>query len=206
MTSSGIARKLARGFSDCSHRLPARPSASPLQIPPRARGPAPTGPRPFWASYSDLPADALAQLDRLALLLAPLERVLEDAQQCDQHGEGDDQTEAEEGDDAVVGLSDEPLAVVARERRRGQEQPGGEGYEGDPHTLRNDTRPGERRAPSPRPAARRPSRGSTPRRSGRDRRAARSSAARPRRRRTVRPASHRPPRPAPGGSAGPPQG
>src|SRR5215207_4374109 len=129
------------GFSDCSHRDLRRAPAWSVQIPPRARSPVPTGLRPFWGAPRRLPADALAQLGRLALFLAAVEGLLEERQQRDEHREGDDQAEAEERDDAVVGLSDETLAVVARQRGGGEQQPSREGNEGDP-THASGTIPG----------------------------------------------------------------
>ena len=83
-----------RSFSDCSHRRPARLARWAVQIPPRARGPVPTGSRPFWAGARALPADALAQLGRLARVLALLERPWRNVSEDDQHGEEDDHAEA----------------------------------------------------------------------------------------------------------------
>src|SRR3954467_2703077 len=59
---------------------------------------------------SRLPADAPADLERLALLLAPLQRALKDRQERDQQGKAQPQPEGKEGDPFVVGLAVQPLA------------------------------------------------------------------------------------------------
>src|SRR5215210_6900597 len=88
-----------------------------------------------------LPADALAQLDCLALLLAPLERSLDPGGNHHEDREEDDQTEREEGDDAVVGLAPEALAVVAGVGTGGRHEPGREheNWRQEPHSTPNDT-------------------------------------------------------------------
>src|SRR5829696_4691830 len=100
-------------FSDCSHGGAGASRASRVQIPPRTNvAPAPRRGRVVGRGDA-LPADALAQLDGLALLLAAVERSLDPRGHDHEHREEDHEAEREERDDAVVGLSDEPLAVVA---------------------------------------------------------------------------------------------
>src|SRR5437764_789013 len=94
-----------------------------------------------------LPADALAHPSRLPRLLAALERRLD--QRANDHDEREEahEAEAEEGDDLVVGLPDEALAVL-RERGSGQRQLGKQdGDEGHSAALRH--RPRLYRAPAP---------------------------------------------------------
>src|SRR3954469_1289121 len=71
---------------------------------------------------SRLPADAPADLERLALFLAPLQEALEDRQERDQQGEAHHQPEREEGDDLVVRLAVQALAVIGGQRRGGEHE------------------------------------------------------------------------------------
>ena len=88
-----------------------------------------------------LPADALAELDGLALLLAPVERALDPGGHDYEHREEDDDAQREEGDDFVVGLSHEPFAVVAGVGGGRRNEPGREheNWCQEPHSGRNDT-------------------------------------------------------------------
>src|SRR4051794_15967126 len=82
-----------------------------------------------FVSKGGLPADALTELHGLALLLAAVERRLEPRGEDHEQREEDHHAEAEEGDDLVVRLPVEALAVVAGEGRRGGNQPGREDEE-----------------------------------------------------------------------------
>src|SRR3954451_4700660 len=82
-----------------------------------------------------LPADALAELHGLALLLAPVQDGLEPRRERDEQREEHHHAEREEGDDLVVRLSIQTLAVVTREGGGGGDQPGRENEDGSelPH-------------------------------------------------------------------------
>src|ERR671924_1594237 len=82
--------------------------------------PVPPGPRCFCGL---LPADSPAELGRLALLLALLEPPLEGGKEDHRYREEHHHAKREEGDDPVVGLADEALAVVAGEERDLVEEP-----------------------------------------------------------------------------------
>src|SRR4029453_13693257 len=83
-----------------------------------------------------LPADALAELHGLTLLLAPVERRLERGGEDHEEREEDHDAEREVGDDLVVRLPVEALAVVAGEGGGGWYQPGREHEDGSqlPHS------------------------------------------------------------------------
>src|SRR4051812_2125171 len=91
-----------------------------------------------FVSKGGLPADALTELHGLALLLAPVEDRLEPRGEDHEHREEDHHAEREEGDDLVVRLPVEALAVVAREGGRCRDQPGRENEDGSqlPHGIR----------------------------------------------------------------------
>src|SRR3712207_3700816 len=72
--------------------------------------------------FARLPADSLLQLGRLTGLLALLESALQPRPEADHEGEEEDDAEREEGDDLVVRLADQALAVVVRHRRRRQDE------------------------------------------------------------------------------------
>src|SRR5215207_1242429 len=113
-------------FSETSHaggRIAASIGVAETPLLAR-RGPGIPGVALFTAP--ELPADALAQLHGLPLLLAPLEHGLQPGGEDHEHREEDHHAEAEEGDDPVVRLSVEALAVVAREGGGGRDQPGRE--------------------------------------------------------------------------------
>src|ERR671915_462503 len=77
---------------------------------------------PLLATSGPAPADALAQLGGLPLVLAAVEPRLERREQDHHDREERHDAEREEGDDPVVGLADQALAVVGGEEREFAQQ------------------------------------------------------------------------------------
>src|SRR6187399_1595878 len=118
MTGSAMARKVLRLFTP---RV--RGTGSMRVADPSSRSRPRLGGVAAVLGASRLPADAPAQLRRLALLLALIQRRLEDRQDDHEHREEADHAEREERDQLVVGLADEPLTVVTGEGGRGRREP-----------------------------------------------------------------------------------
>src|SRR5688500_4884006 len=149
------------------------------------RGPGSTGVVSFQGRL--LPADAPAQLDGLPLLLAAVEHGLEPGGQDHEHGEEHHYAEREEGDDLVVRLPPEALAVVAGDGGGGWDQPGREHEQGSHLAHGRGTIPCRPRWPSPFSASSRSRRGAATSTSGITSTTRSGSTASSSRRRSIRP-------------------
>ena len=111
-------------FSEASHRAGARGRASAVQrTPPRtARPRLPPG----AVAFQGLPADALAELRGLALLLALLERRLEPGRERSRRREEDHHAEREERDDLSLVSPERPSPLSPAKAVARRDQPGRE--------------------------------------------------------------------------------